>query len=170
VGVGLWIRRDGGELAGRLGLFRPTYRQLIAGTSAIAVLVVFQFIFGALWAVTNPDEAGSIEELNTLLLGNIDTVGEWLLLAASAGIGEEVLFRGALQPAFGLPFTALLFAVAHIQYGFSPATVLVFLLGAVLGIIRQRTNTTVAIYVHFGYNFILGLLALLAQALEPLVR
>ena len=37
-------------------------------------------------------------------------------------------------------------------------------------IIRKRSNTTVAILVHGGYNFILGLLSLLAVYLEPLVR
>ncbi len=36
----------------------------------------------------------------------------WLLALAS-GIGEEALFRGALQPVVGLWWTSLLFAAAH---------------------------------------------------------
>ena len=92
------------------------------------------------------------------------------MLAAAAGLSEELLFRGALQPIFGIVPTSLIFAVSHVQYGLSPATLTVFLLSVVLGIIRKRSNTTVAILVHAGYNFILGLLSLLAVYLEPLVR
>jgi hypothetical protein len=88
----------------------------------------------------------------------------------AAGIGEELLFRGALQPVLGLWFTAILFAASHIQYGLTPATLAVFIIAIALGIIRQRTNTTVAILVHFGYDFVIGLLALLATYLEPLAR
>ena len=80
-----------------------------------------------------------------------------------------MLFRGALQPIFGIVPTSLIFAVSHVQYGLSPATLTVFLLSVVLGIIRKRSNTTVAILVHAGYNFVLGLLSLLAVYLEPLV-
>ena len=91
------------------------------------------------------------------------------MLAAAAGLSEELLFRGALQPIFGIVPTSLIFAVSHVQYGLSPATLTVFLLSVVLGIIRKRSNTTVAILVHAGYNFVLGLLSLLAVYLEPLV-
>ena len=117
----------------------------------------------------SPDEALQVSGLNETLLGNFDTVGEWLLLAAAAGLSEELLFRGALQPIFGIVPTSLIFAVSHVQYGLSPATLTVFMLSVVLGIIRKRSNTTVAILVHGGYNFTLGLLSLLAVYLEPLV-
>ena len=36
-----------------------------------------------------------------------------VLVALSAGVGEEALFRGALQPHLGLAWTALLFGLAH---------------------------------------------------------
>jgi hypothetical protein len=79
-----------------------------------------------------------------------------------------MLFRGALQPVFGILGTSIVFAVSHTQYGLTPATLTVFLLSLVLGVIRQRSNTTVAIFVHAGYNFLLGLLALLASTLPNL--
>ncbi|GGC20451.1 CPBP family intramembrane glutamic endopeptidase [Pseudoduganella buxea] len=37
----------------------------------------------------------------------------WISLAA--GLGEELLFRGALQPHLGLWFTSALFALAHVK-------------------------------------------------------
>lgn len=168
LGAGLFVRRDLPALAERLGLQRPTTGQLWTGVRWMVFFVFLQGCVGATWVLLSPEDAAQISSLNEILLGNFDTVGEWLLLAAAAGLGEELLFRGALQPVFGIVPTSLIFALAHIQYGLSPATLTVFLLSVVLGIIRKRSNTTVAILVHAGYNFILGLLSLLATSLELL--
>jgi uncharacterized protein len=169
LGVGLFIRRDWREMLQRLGLVRPTTAQLIRGVGWIIVLVLLQFMAAAVWAVLNPEQVETLGEINTALLGDFDTVGEWLILALAAGIGEEVLFRGALQPVFGLWLTSIVFAVVHVQYGLSPVTLFVVLLALILGLIRRRTNTTVAIFVHVGYDFVLGLLSLLAPYLEQFV-
>jgi membrane protease YdiL (CAAX protease family) len=169
LGVGLLTRRDSEQLNRRLGLERPTWPQILVGVRWMLIFVLLQAIIGAVWTLINPEQAELLGSLNESLLGNFDTVWEWLALAVAAGLGEELLFRGALQPVLGLWPTAVVFAVAHNQYGFTPATLTVFLLALVLGIIRQRSNTTVAIFVHAGYNFILGLLSLLAPYLQPLV-
>ena len=170
VGVGLFQRRDGAATAERLGLQRPTARQLLGGAGWMFFFVFLQGCISVTWVLLSPDQAQQISGLNEALLGSFDTVGEWFLLAAAAGLSEELLFRGALQPIFGIVPTSLIFAISHVQYGFfSPATLAVFLLSVVLGIIRKRSNTTVAILVHAGYNFTLGLLSLLAVYLEPLV-
>lgn len=169
-GVGLLTRRDGTALNQRLGLLRPTAGQLWTGVRWMIVFVFLQGCIGVTWAAFDPSQVEQLSGINEALLGNFDTVWEWFLLASAAGLGEETLFRGALQPIFGIIPTSLIFAVSHVQYGLSPATLTIFLLSAVLGIIRKRSNTTVAILVHAGYNFILGLLSLLAVYLEPLVR
>ena len=168
LGVGLFVRRHGWKLAERLGLERPTLTQIKGSLRWILALVALQWLTGALLYYTNPEQAELLDELNSLLLSNMDTVWEWFLLAMAAGVGEEILFRGALQPVFGLWATSLLFALAHVQYGLTPVTILVFGIGLVLGLVRRRTNTSIAIFVHFGYNFILGLLALLTPYLETL--
>lgn len=162
LGVGLYTRRSLSDVAGRLGLERPTARQLAAGVGWILALVVMQTIGGAVWSLLDSSQAELVENLTSELLGDIDTLVEWLLLAGATGTGEELLFRGALQPALGLGFTSLIFAFAHVQYGITPVTFVVFLIGIVLGVIRQRYNTTVAIFVHAGYNFVLGMMSLLA--------
>ena len=169
-GVGLLTRRDGAALNERLGLLRPTTGQLWTGVRWMIFFVFLQGCIGVTWALFDPARAEELSGINETLLGNFDTVWEWFLLAAAAGLGEELLFRGALQPVFGLIPTSLIFAVSHVQYGLTPATLVVFLLSLILGIIRKRSNTTVAILVHAGYNFILGLLSLLAVYLEPLAR
>ena len=169
IGVGLFLRRDGAATAERLGLQRPTGRQLLGGVGWMIFFVFLQGCVSFMWVLLSPDEALQVSGLNETLLGSFDTVGEWLLLAAAAGLSEELLFRGAFQPIFGIVPTSLIFAVSHVQYGLSPATLTVFLLSVILGIIRKRSNTTVAILVHGGYNFAIGLLSLLAAYLEPLV-
>jgi membrane protease YdiL (CAAX protease family) len=170
LGVGFLTRRESESLNQRLGLLRPTRAQLWTGLRWMIFFVFLQACIGALWALLDPAQAEALGGLNETLLGNFDTVWEWFLLAAAAGLGEELLFRGALQPIFGIIPTSLIFAVSHVQYGFSPATVTVFLLSVVLGIIRKRSNTTVAILVHAGYNFTLGLLSLLAVYLQSFVE
>lgn len=168
LGTGLLIRRHGRELMQRLGLVKPQPRHLLVGLALIGVLVIFQGIVGAAWAWFNPEQAEILEDLNTILLADMDTLWEWLALALAAGIGEELLFRGALQPVMGLGFTAAVFALVHVQYGFSPILIFVALLAVILGLVRRYYNTTTAIFIHVGYDFALGLLALLATYLEPL--
>ncbi len=169
LGIGWLVRRNGRELFQRMGLKRVTAIQLLIGASIIVILVVFQALAGLIWALINPEQAELLENVNSLLLGDIDTIGEWFLLALAAGLGEELLFRGALQPVLGLGFTAVLFGLVHVQYGFSPIILVLIILAVILGIVRQRYSTTLAILIHFGYNFTLGLLALLATYLERFV-
>lgn len=169
-GVGYLIRRSPEETLRRLGLVRPSAAQLWAGTGWVVILLFLQGVTGAVWSLLDPSQVELLTDINETLLSEMDTVWEWALLALAAGVGEEILFRGALQPIFGIPLTAVLFALGHVQYGLSPGTVLIFVLGILLGLIRQRHNTTVAIYVHALYNFILGMLALLAPYLERYIE
>ena len=170
LGVGLFFRRSSEAVQKRLGLEQPTRKQMFVGLPWIPLFVLLQWLIRIVWLATNPEQVQQLEEVSGSLLGEVDSVWEWFALSAAAGIGEELLFRGALQPVLGLWFTAALFAISHIQYGLTPATLAIFIIAVILGIIRQRTNTTVAIVVHFGYNFMLGLMALLATYLEPFLQ
>ncbi len=163
LGVGWLTRRDSAATRDRLGLARPTARQLASGATWMLFFVFLQGCISSVWVLVDSSQAEQLSGINEALLGNFDTVWEWFLLAAAAGLGEELLFRGALQPIFGILPTALIFAVSHVQYGLTPATVAIFLLAVILGIIRKRSNTTVAVLVHAGYNFILGLITLLVM-------
>lgn len=166
LGVGFLIRRRGRRLLGRLGLDVPPPLHWLAGIVLIGALVVFQGVAGLVWALLNPGQAEILDAINSLLLQDVDTALEWLLLALAAGVGEELLFRGALQPVLGLGLTSLLFALIHVQYGFTPFLLIVLILAVVLGLIRRYFSTTIAIFVHVGYDFVLGLLVLLASFVE----
>ncbi len=162
MGAGAFIRRSGQPLRERLGL--TSWRSVDWGVIIrwTGVLLILQTVIGAVWAVLDPQQSEMLSGINDVLLADFDTVWEWFLLAAASGIGEELLFRGALQPILGLGVTSVLFAVAHVQYGITPITLVVLLLGFILGIVRKRHGTTTAILIHFSYNFVLGMGALLA--------
>ena len=41
------------------------------------------------------------------------SISEILLISLCAGVGEEMLFRGAIQPFLGIPITSILFVAIH---------------------------------------------------------
>jgi len=154
VGVGFLTRRDFGATLERLGLRWMTARQW--GLVMLVILLFLAFDYTVLWVWQQlwPASHALVSDITTNLFS--DLVGPLAALAVSlsAGIGEEVLFRGALQPRFGLVLTSLLFAVGHAHYGLSPAMVEVFIVSLVLGLVRLRTNTTTCLVVHAGYDFL----------------
>lgn len=161
LGVGAMMRRDWTAVFQRLGLEAITSRQIVESFGWILLLVLLQAAGGAIWDAIDPEQVTLVEELSNLLYQDFG-FWHWLALAIGAGIGEEILFRGALQPVLGIWFTSILFAIVHVQYGFlTPATIVLFLLSLILGFIRQRHNTTTAILIHFGYDLTLALATLL---------
>jgi membrane protease YdiL (CAAX protease family) len=102
-------------------------------------------------------------QITESLFGNLVSVGGALLLGLSAGISEELLFRGAIQPRLGLLLATVLFAVGHLHFGLTLATLQIFVIGLVLGLVRNWTNTTVCILIHAGYNTVETLLGLLGS-------
>jgi len=164
LGVGAMMRRNWTAVFQRLGLEAITSRQIIESFGWILLLVLLQALGGAIWEAIDPEQVTLVEELSNLLYQDFG-FWHWLALAIGAGIGEEILFRGALQPILGIWFTSILFAIIHVQYGFlTPATIVLFLLSLILGFIRQRHNTTTAILIHFGYDLTLAVATLLVAS------
>lgn len=89
------------------------------------------------------------------VLGPLST-GTITLLALTSSIGEELLFRGALQPALGFWPTAILFGVLH--GGGAPRlfvwTLFAFLTGIMLGALAIETGSLLApILAHLTINY-----------------
>lgn len=161
-GVGLLVRRSPAEAAERLGLRKVTWRQLLLVVALIAAFLIADAAIGWAWHSLDP-QAFEREQANMdQMFGGLMT--GWGLVAISlvAGTGEELLFRGALQPRFGLALTALLFTLGHFQYAFSPGMVEVLLIGLALGHLRRRAGTVPCLLVHAGYNLANVLLMSLA--------
>ncbi len=149
-GVGFRVRRGFAATLERLGLRRiePAH-WAVAGLGVLGLVVLNggaewleRAWFPALWA--------SDQRVNQLIAGGLS---RWdaLLLGLSAGVGEEIALRGAMQPRLGVLRTSALFALLHVQYSWF-GVVIIVLLGFLLGTIRQRTSTTVAMLVHAAYD------------------
>ncbi len=148
--VGFLIRRDARATLDRLGIGPMNLAYL--GVALLGVVGLYALNGGADWIERRWFHAIWEEDrrVNEMIAGGLSGGGA-ALLGLTAGIGEEITMRGALQPKFGLIGTSLLFAVLHIQYSWF-GMVVIFLLGLVLGWIRKRTNTSVAITVHTLYD------------------
>lgn len=98
------------------------------------------------------DLHGSFRDLLGPLTGH-----EIVILALASSIGEELLFRGALQPWMGLWLQALAFALLHVGPGrkFLPWTLSALVLGLAFGGLAEWTeNLGAPIAAHFAINFL----------------
>jgi len=161
VGVGLFIRRDLRSTLDRLGLQIPTWQHLIVAAVLVLALLALNYGLTLLWESVDPEGYDLVERVTESLFGGLTTVAGAVVLGLSAGISEEMLFRGAVQPRLGILLTTVLFAVGHLQYGLTLAMLQVFIIGLVLGWVRQRSNTTTCILIHSGYNTLIMILGLL---------
>lgn len=158
LGVGLYIRRDQQQALERLGLTLPAPRQIGSAIGTTVGLLALSILTNVVWQAVDPKSLNEVGGVLKALTGGLTGIPGALAIGLSAAIGEETFFRGAYQPRMGLPLAALLFASFHVQYGVTPATLLVLVIGVVLGVLRQRTNLTVCILVHFLFNFVSVLL------------
>jgi membrane protease YdiL (CAAX protease family) len=157
IAVGYPQKRAFREARERLGLLWPGWLQLLGVVIAIAVLLVtmtylelgVNWLWTRLgWSVTDAD---AISELFSFGAGPVAAV----LVGFAAGLGEELVFRGVLQPRLGIVLPALMFTSVHaFQYNFD-ALIQVLLLGLAFGLIRKRTNTTTCVLIHAGYDCVL---------------
>ena len=154
------IRRDGPRTWRRLGLHRPTGRQLLAAVGLTLLLLTFDFLVNWTWQELDPAGYDLLDRVSDNIFGDLATVGGAIVLGLSAGISEELLFRGALQPRLGLLLASLLFAIGHLQYGLTVAAIEIFIIGLVLGLVRNRTSTTICILIHAAYNTVGTLLGM----------
>jgi len=156
-GVGIFMRRNASQTAARLGLVRPAWWHVALALGAAGVFFAFGLAMDDLSRILTPDIYRQVSSNTNQLFGGLVSgpVGIAAIALAPA-IGEEILFRGALQPRIGLIATALLFASFHAQYGLSFDTLVVFVIALGLGSIRKFTNTTTSAMSHAAYNLLVA--------------
>ena len=157
LGVGIGVRRSPRETLARLGYGPITLKHL--GVVALFVGAAFALSLAAdhLFSQLQPDLYRDVGRVSRALfdprgLGPASAVLFALLIGVGAGLGEETLFRGAVQPVFGIVPTSILFASMHVQYGPSLLLGYIFLLSAGLGLLRRYINTTASFVAHASYN------------------
>lgn len=170
LGVGFALRRELPETLQRLGLRLPTPADLRWGFGGGLLLFViplaYSMLIGVLigFGLVSQEQIDAQNQAAESLAQAFTTIPSALVLAASAGIGEEIFFRGALQPIFGNVLTSAFFALMHTQALTSPSILILFLVSLSLGWIRRTHSTTAAIIAHFVYNFVQLLLITLTTS------
>lgn len=153
LGVGLGIRRDWRQSLDRLGLGSLTREGLAVSLGITFALFMGLIVIGLIWMTVVPEDVYEEQtQASEALSRSVGTIGIAFMIAATAAVGEEIAFRGALQPVIGFWPTAVVFALTHTQYALTPAWLIIFGVAIAFGWVRQRYNTTVAILTHFWYN------------------
>ncbi len=159
-GVGILVTRKPMETLRRLGIVKPTLAQVFIGIAGIFVTFAYDY----LWSTYTHGQEGlgyadKISHYNEGAFNPTASASSAGMLASAtgicAGIGEEILSRGALQPVLGILPSAFLHGALHAQFSHAPILILqVFGWSTIMGIIRRYTNTTTTIITHVGFNFI----------------
>lgn len=163
VAVGYRNYRNGADATARLGLRKPTLMEVGIGLAAVIPAFVFSMIGSLLTSVFQPDVVERLTETIENMTSGVQNPLGALLLGLCTGIGEEILFRGAIQPRFGILLTTIFWTVLHTQYELTWVIVGLLLMGIMLGLIRKHYGTTAAIITHAVYN---ALVVLLQMALQ----
>ncbi|MFA5330749.1 MAG: CPBP family glutamic-type intramembrane protease [Methanoregula sp.] len=155
--VGLWVRQDLKGTLARLGLVRPTLRQVILavaiGVALVGVFWVLDDLLTSIFSfagITVTDET----MVNNLFVASFAPLAA-VIAAISAGLGEELAVRGVVQPRFGIILAALLFAALHAyQYAWD-GVIGVLIAGLCFGVLRKYTNTSTSAICHGTYDLVL---------------
>src|SRR5262245_60171361 len=139
VGAGWPVARKFGAARVRLGRGRPTHVRVRRGLGLGLVLAADSRGLSdprrtELWQPLGLP----VTEVQTFekMMSNLITPAGAVLVGVTAGVSEELLYRGLLQPRFGLLAAHLLFTATHaFQYGFD-GLLSVFIVGLVLGVVR----------------------------------
>ncbi len=158
-GAGIFVFRKPKEVFARLGFRKPTLGQVGIGLG----IIVFSFTYDLLWSLYTHNQSGDLGgKLMNYNAGTFGVVGGLapsvvlaLATAFCAGMGEETLIRGALQPVFGIVPAAILHGVLHGQFAHAPIFILqVAGWSTCMGIVKRYTNTTTTIIGHAGFNLV----------------
>jgi membrane protease YdiL (CAAX protease family) len=128
---------------------------LLALSPLIGLAVGLLVVFLSRFAVHRFDWARRLHGDFRSILGPL-TGREILVLALASSVGEELLFRGALQPMIGVWMQALVFALLHIGPGvrFLPWTASAFGVGLLFGWLFQFTGDLGGpVVAHFAINY-----------------
>jgi membrane protease YdiL (CAAX protease family) len=155
LGIGFAIRRTLPQALARLGLRTPTQEDLGYGFLIGFAMIIGLIIFGVFMTLLfTPEQLEQQNEASNSLAESYATIPLAFTIAISAAVGEEIFFRGALQPVFGNVLTSVFFTLLHVQNLLTPGMIIIFGVSLTLGWLRNKQGTTSAMIAHFVYDFI----------------
>jgi len=120
---------------------------LLWGIATLGGLIVLGLLLQAFHYQPSNPQAKDILDTVTLPLA--------FILALSAGIGEEIFFRGLLQKRLGWVGQAIVFGLFHLSYGTPLQVIIPALLGLLYGwLIRRGNSLWVTMTAHFVFDFV----------------
>lgn len=155
--VGPYVRRNLREAAERLGLWPLRLPWWVVGIAVGLVCIpAGDWVAGWLTHLTSAQCLQQQVQVQHAIAGTARTTLEQIGVAAAAGVCEETLFRGALQPRVGILLSSALWASYHLQYTCnglpSASNLYILLLGFVFGALRKWGGLWPAILAHTVYD------------------
>lgn len=161
------VHRHGGSFSVVLGerwrSAREVWRDIGIGIAFWLVATGVLALFGWLLRIQGNNPA-----ITAMLPHGVLEVALWIALSVTAGICEEAIFRGYLQPQFmaltksapaGIAFSAVAFGAAHAYQGFR-MTILIGLYGAMFGMLAYwRGSVRPGMIGHAWQDSLNGVLA-----------
>ncbi|MDG5767805.1 CPBP family intramembrane metalloprotease [Balneolales bacterium ANBcel1] len=131
--------------------------QLVVGATlgVLAALVISRIMFRTAFSSILKDYA-IVQMLSEMRLSRFDR----LQISLFAGAGEELLFRGAIQPLLGIWVTSFLFVALHGYFRFHSIRhvlfgVIFFALSVGLGWLFQWAGLLAAMAAHAAYDYVM---------------
>lgn len=149
--VGVGVSRTWRPALQRLGITRPSWWQPFLAVLVGCLCLLMPPIANHLTYVLTPRLYFAVGAVSYFEYHGA-SLEVLLVFAVLAGLCEETLFRGALQPRTGIVLAAALFAMIHTQYFLTPILGMVFVIGLTLGLLRRHLNTTTAMIAHATYD------------------
>lgn len=138
--------------------FRVEINPLVAGSFGILIGACLGSIFGL--GVTRPPIADRVRPFLQRFTSAAPTPLNFAVIGLAAALGEETLFRAAIQPAAGIVVSSLLFMLAHSliadfrhpTIGKAGYAVLAFTMGLLLGVMYDRLGIAASMGTHFAFD------------------
>ena len=155
-GVGWLTRRRLHDVLSRLSLRMPTVQEASISVALGVGLWIFSTAMVAVWEQAVPADVFQRQTEPVRLYFEVfsGSFAGALVLAVVPALSEEIFYRGALQPVFGVLLSSLFFAGVHGQYGLTPALLILFAVSLGFAWLRLRFHTGAAIIAHAVYNFL----------------
>jgi len=160
-------------IAGRWATVEDFLLDLALAVGFVVVAFVVLGIIGTALGMRNPSQAGEVKRLaNMLGPQSRASLGIFILVSCTAGLVEEILFRGYLQRQIGaitgniyvgLIVSAILFGLGHGYQG-ARRMVLIAVLGAMFGLLAlMRKSLRPGMMAHAFFDSVEGVLLWLVR-------
>lgn len=131
----------------------PVWKQLLYGS-----IFGITGVFNAIWLINLQWLQGSKDYFGTIIRKLDPNIAEVFFYSLCAGIGEEILFRGAIQPHLGIWPTAILFIVLHGYLSISNIPMMLYgilmvVFSAGMGYLFEIFGIHASIAAHFFFDF-----------------